>query len=96
MIKSVSETIKNEPKEQRGGILRMLLGTLGANLLEHSLPDKGVKRWKSFKITEAGIMTAGKGTVRAGERTTKAGQDFWCCVILELILKYKNIITKWS
>ena len=33
LVKSVSETIKNEAKEQKGGFLRMLLGTLGASLL---------------------------------------------------------------
>ena len=31
LIKSVSETIKNEAKEQGGGFLGMLLGTLGAS-----------------------------------------------------------------
>ena len=31
--KGVSETIKNEAKEQKEGFLRMLLGTLGASLL---------------------------------------------------------------
>ena len=30
LIKDVSETIKNEAKEQKRGFLRMLLGTLGA------------------------------------------------------------------
>ena len=30
LIKGVSETIKNEAKEQRRGFLEMLLGTLGA------------------------------------------------------------------
>ena len=29
----VSETIQNEAKEQRGGFLTMLLGTLGGSLL---------------------------------------------------------------
>ena len=33
LIKGVSETIKNEAKEQRGGFFGMLLGTLGFNLL---------------------------------------------------------------
>ena len=33
LIKGVSETIKNEPKEQKGGSLEMLLGTFGAILL---------------------------------------------------------------
>ena len=29
LLKEVSETIQNEAKEQRGGFLSMLLGTLG-------------------------------------------------------------------
>ena len=33
LIKGLSETIKNEAKEQKGGFLEMLLGTLSANLL---------------------------------------------------------------
>ena len=33
LLKGVSETIQHEPKEQRGGFLGMLLGTLGASLL---------------------------------------------------------------
>ena len=32
LIKSVSKTIKNEAKEQKGGFLGMLLGTLGTLL----------------------------------------------------------------
>ena len=33
LLKGVSETIQNKAKEQRGGFLSMLLGTLGASLL---------------------------------------------------------------
>ena len=33
LLKGVSETIQNEAKEQRGGFLSMLLGTLGVSLL---------------------------------------------------------------
>ena len=33
LLKGVSETVKQEAKEQRGGFLSMLLGTLGASLL---------------------------------------------------------------
>ena len=40
LFKGVSETIKNEVKEQKGGFLSLLLGTLGANML----PGKGVIR----------------------------------------------------
>ena len=33
LLKGVSETIQHEAKEQSGGFLGMLLGTLGASLL---------------------------------------------------------------
>ena len=39
LIKSVSETIKNEAKEQKGGFLSMLLGTLGASLFVVSIEN---------------------------------------------------------
>ena len=54
LLKGVSKTIENETKEQRGGFLSMLLGTLGASLLGNLLT--GGK----------GIMRAGDGIVRAG------------------------------
>ena len=40
LIKGVSETIKNEAKEQRGGFLGMLLGRLVASLLGNMLASK--------------------------------------------------------
>ena len=40
LIKGVSETIKNEGKEQKGGFLEMLLGTLGASLSGNLLAGK--------------------------------------------------------
>ena len=40
LIKGIGEIIKNKTKEQRGGFLRMLLGTLGASLLENLLTRK--------------------------------------------------------
>ena len=43
LIKVVSETIKNKAKEQRGGFLGMLLGSLGASLLGNILTGKGFK-----------------------------------------------------
>ena len=33
LLRGVSETIQNEVKEQKGGFLSMLLGTLGVSLL---------------------------------------------------------------
>ena len=48
LIKGVSETIKNEAKEQEGGFLNMLLGTLGASLLGKLLisKDTQIKLWR--------------------------------------------------
>ena len=42
LLKGVSETIKNEAKEQKGGFLSMLLGKLGASLLGNMLVGKGL------------------------------------------------------
>ena len=55
LLKGVSKIIKNEAKEQRGGFLSMLLGTLGASLLGNVLTGgkgviragKGIKKKKS-------------------------------------------------
>ena len=44
LLKEVSETIKNETKEQKRGFLSMLLGTLGASVLGNMLAGKGVIR----------------------------------------------------
>ena len=44
LIKRVSETIQNEAKEQKGGFISMLLGTLGATLLGNTLAGKGITR----------------------------------------------------
>ena len=40
LIKGVSETIKNDPKEQKGGFNSILLGTLVASILGSTLTDK--------------------------------------------------------
>ena len=44
VVKGVSETIKNEGKEQKGGFLQMLLRTLADSLLGSALTGKGVIR----------------------------------------------------
>ena len=44
LLKEVTEAIKNETKEQKGGFLSMLLGTLGASLLGNLLTGKGIMR----------------------------------------------------
>ena len=43
-IKGVIQTIANDTKKQRGRLLGMLLGTLGAGLLEDILAGKEVIR----------------------------------------------------
>ena len=43
-IKDVTEIIKNEAKEQKGRFLGMLLGILGASLLENLQTGKGTIR----------------------------------------------------
>ena len=55
LMKRISETIKNEAKEQKGGFLSVLLGTLAASILESGLT------WR-------GVIRAAKGTIRAGEK----------------------------
>ena len=44
LIKVVSETIKNEAKEQTGEFFRMLLSTLGSNILGNLLNGEGMIR----------------------------------------------------
>ena len=57
LLKGVSETIQHEAKEQRGGFLSMLLGTLGASLLGDVL---------SKALSGKGVIRAGEGTISAG------------------------------
>ena len=57
LLKAVTKTIKNETKEQKGEFLGMLLGTLGASLLENVLAAKGIVRAGSGK----GIVRGGSG-----------------------------------
>ena len=44
LIKEISETIKNEAKEQKGGFLGMLWGTFSASLLGNLLTGKDTIR----------------------------------------------------
>ena len=58
LLKGVTKTIENETKEQRGGFLSMLLGTLGASLLGNLLTGgKGMMR------ADERILRAGEGSV---------------------------------
>ena len=61
LLKGVTNTIKNETKEQKGGFLRMLLETLGATLLGNLLSGKGIVRAGSGNNKGKGIVRAGSG-----------------------------------
>ena len=61
LLKGVTKTIKNETKEQKGGFLSMLLGTLGASLLGNLLTGKGIVRAGSGNKKGKGIVRAGTG-----------------------------------
>ena len=54
LLDGITETVKNEVKEQKGGFLSMLLGTLGA-----SLPGDLLTK----NISGRGVTRAGEGTI---------------------------------
>ena len=56
LLKKVSETIKDEAKEQRDVFLSILLGKLASSLLTDMLLSRKGK----------GVIRAGEGTIRAG------------------------------
>ena len=59
LLKGVTQTIKNKTKEQNGGFLGMLLGTLGASLLGSMLAGKGILRAGSGNKKGKEIIRAG-------------------------------------
>ena len=61
LLKGVTNAIKDETEEQKGGFVSMLLGTLEASLLGNVLTGKGIVRAGSGNHSKKG-----KGIVRAG------------------------------
>ena len=63
LLKGVSEKIQNEAKEQKGGFLIMLSGTLGAILLGNMLAGRGINRTgygpKELRSKGGGMIGAG-------------------------------------
>ena len=83
LLKGVTETIQNEVKEQKGGFLSMLLGTLGASLLGDLLIGKGAMGKSISEETKStsqgrGIYRAGKGKgdLRAGYENNNSTMGF--------------------
>ena len=71
LLKEVSKTVQDEAREQNGGFLSMLLGTLSASILENILTGKGaiarsVSEETKSKSQPRGISRAGEGVVRVG------------------------------
>ena len=70
LITGVRETIKSEAKEQKGGFLGMLLGTLGASLLGNLSTGKGTIRAGKRAIAKSQGLEAnmpGQGVIRTDE-----------------------------
>ena len=62
LLDGITETVKNEVKEQKGTFLSMLLGTLGASLLGDVLTKN---------VSGRGVIKAGEGTIRTGYGSKK-------------------------
>ena len=83
LLKGVTKTVKNETKEQKGGFLSMLLGTLGASFLGNLLAGKGIVRAVSgccsLNSSTSYENKKGKGIVRAGSGhpSSSASQKQW-------------------
>ena len=81
LLKGATETVQNKVKEQRGGFLSMLLGTLGASLLGNILTGRGINRaGKCRGINRAGegplAMRQNRAIVRAGYGSRYSKMDF--------------------
>ena len=72
--KGITETVQNEVKEQKGGLLSALLGTLGAIFLGDLLTGKeAIAMSRGWGIYRAG---KGKGVLRAGYGNNNSKMDF--------------------
>ena len=76
LLKEVTETVQNEVKEQKGGFLSMLLGTLGASLLGNLITGRGAIAKSQIRgVNRArkgkGINRVGAGVLRAGYGNNK-------------------------
>ena len=71
LIKSISETIKNETKQQKGGFLS-ILATLGASLLGNLKTGQGAIETSQGQCKSR----TGEDNIREDQVTIRAGQDF--------------------
>ena len=85
LLKGVNKTFENETKEQRGGFLGMLLGTLGANLLGNLLTGG-----KSIMRVGDGIVRAGSGSVASRAKGDGKKKNPKFTVTFSSFNKYRN------
>ena len=78
LLDGITETVKNEVKEQKGDFLSMLFGTLGASLLGDLLTKN---------LSGRGVIRAGEGTIRAGYGSKK-----FSLLTHQQTLRYRPII----
>ena len=78
MLKEVTETVQNKVKEQKGGFLSMLLGTLGASSLGNFVTGQRIDRAGKVRA----INRAVKGVLRAG----------YCSCSFKIDLLYRLIL----
>ena len=71
LLNGVTKTITNETKEQKGGFLSTLLGTLAASLLGNTLAGKGIVREDYGNKKGNGILK----TVYGSKTRTKKKPD---------------------
>ena len=71
-MKEISETTKNEAKEQKEGFLWISWGPLGASLLGNILTGTGAITRSEGRETNV----PGWGTIRVGKGTIRADQGF--------------------
>ena len=92
LLKGVTKTIENETKEQRGGFLGLLLGTLGASLLGNLLTGgKGIMRAGDGIVRAGdGIVTAGEGSVASRAKGEGSKKKTKFTVTFSSINKYRN------
>ena len=62
LLDGITETVKNEVKEEKGGFLSMLLVTLGGSLLGDLLTKN---------LSDRGVVRAGEGIIRVGYGSKK-------------------------
>ena len=62
LLNEITETVKDQIKQQKCGFLSMPLGTLGASLLGNLLTKN---------LSGRGVIRAGEGTIRAGYGSKK-------------------------